>query len=92
MMSISPQLGQPTLPMLVPSIQNAGHSPFATASFMRASIRPNWVENLPLVSMRAEVHRPPASRLARITRLPLPFMNALGLAELHGAALEPAAQ
>jgi hypothetical protein len=82
---ISPQLGQPAVLMLVPSIQNAGHSPLAATSRMRASIRPYWAWSLPLVCMRVEVQVSAASLRARMTRLPLPFMNTLGLAALHGA-------
>ena len=39
-MSISPQPGQPTWPMLLPSAQNAGQSPAPAGTLMRASIRP----------------------------------------------------
>ncbi len=92
MMSISPHDGHPTSPMLVPSIQKAGHSPVAGTRRMRASMRPYWAENLPRVSMRVDVQVPAASRRARMTRLPLPFMNAFGLAALHGGVFEPAAQ
>jgi hypothetical protein len=38
--SISPLLGHPTLPMSLPSIQNAGHRPCPRGTFSRASNRP----------------------------------------------------
>jgi hypothetical protein len=40
MMSISPHCGQPTLVMLVPSIQNAGQIPWPNGRRMRDSIVP----------------------------------------------------
>src|SRR6187455_1757325 len=40
MMSISPQPGHGTLPMLEPSIQNAGHRPCPFGPCMRPSMRP----------------------------------------------------
>jgi hypothetical protein len=42
--------------------------------------------------MRVDVHVPAASLRARMTRLPLPFMNTFGLAALHGGVFDPAAQ
>jgi hypothetical protein len=42
--------------------------------------------------MRVDVQVPAASLRARMTRLPPPFMKTLGLAELQGAAIDPAAQ
>jgi hypothetical protein len=51
MMSISPQAGQLTWSMLVPSVQNAGHEPFPVGIWARISIRP-WVQlALPLVQL-----------------------------------------
>jgi hypothetical protein len=56
MMSISPQPGQPAVPMSAPSIQNAGQRPCPRGTWMRASTRP-WVKsNLPRVTRRAEVY------------------------------------
>jgi hypothetical protein len=37
MTSISPQSGQPTVPMSSPSIQNAGHMPWPRDIFRRTS-------------------------------------------------------
>lgn len=81
MMSISPLLGQPTLPRSLPSIQKAGQMPWPRGILMRASKRPYaWVKVLAVFS-RAEVywHCPyqqprPASVFFRavMTRLPWP--------------------
>ncbi len=54
--SISPELGQPTEPMSVPSIQNAGHMPCPRGIFIRASTCPYCALNLPEVFIRAEVY------------------------------------
>src|SRR2546430_1604436 len=84
--SISPLFGQPTEPMLSPSIQNAGHIPCPRGILMLASNRPYACVNRPLVSSRAEGYwqlpyqQPyPAgfSRRAVITRWPLPSSAAL---------------
>src|SRR5215471_15421573 len=91
MMSCSPHCGQPTLEIFAPSIQNAGHRPSPTGSFIRASMRPNWNCCRPWVFMRPEVQFPLES-LALITRLLLPSWKMFGLAELQGAAFEPGAQ
>ena len=56
MMSISPLFGQPTLPMLSPSAQNAGQMPCPRGILMLASMCPYCWLNLPLVSSRAEVY------------------------------------
>src|SRR6266481_6348616 len=74
MMSISPDCGQPTVEILLPSIQNAGHNPVADGSFMRASMRPYWkvAAEIPCVFRRAEVHVPLAVLMALITRFPFP--------------------
>ena len=56
MMSISPHDGQLTLPMLAPSIQNAGQMPCPSGIWMRASKRPYFCENFPLLSRRALVY------------------------------------
>ena len=40
MMSISPQVGQPTWSMFVPSIQMAGQVPLPVGSLARTSTRP----------------------------------------------------
>lgn len=56
MMSISPELGQPTCPMSLPSIQKAGHMPCPRGTLSRASTRPYVVVNLPAVLRRAEVY------------------------------------
>src|SRR5687768_2629575 len=86
MMSISPLVGQPTLPMLLPSIQNAGHRPCPRGTRRRASNRPYACVNVADVSMRAEVywhepyqHEKPDgfSRRAVMTRLPAPSCAAL---------------
>ncbi len=56
MMSSSPQAGQPTVPMSLPSIQNAGQMPCVCGSFSRASMRPYWKVRLPEVFMRDDVY------------------------------------
>ncbi|CAM5226550.1 hypothetical protein SGLAM104S_06281 [Streptomyces glaucescens] len=56
MTSISPELGQPTWPRSVPSIQNAGHMPCPRGIFIRASTCPYWALNFPAVFSRAEVY------------------------------------
>src|SRR5215472_9242505 len=88
MMSISPDCGQPTEEMLLPSIQNAGQSPVANGSFMRASILPYWklAVGMPLVFRRAEVQVPLAVLIALITRFPFPSWKAFGLLPSHGGA------
>ena len=55
MMSISPEAGQPTWVMLLPSIQNAGQVPIDEGIAMRASMRPYFQLLRPCVFMRAEV-------------------------------------
>ena len=55
MMSISPQAGQPALPMSLPSIQNAGQMPWPYGTLMRASKRPYGCSNVPCVFSRADV-------------------------------------
>ena len=55
MMSISPEAGQPTEVMLLPSIQKAGHMPELDGALMRASTRPYLKVARPCVVMRAEV-------------------------------------
>src|SRR6266850_6848980 len=80
--SISPHLGQPTLLISLPSIQNAGHIPCPEGILMRASNRPYACLKLPTVFMRAELywHRPYQHRFLRgrvslmavITRFPFP--------------------
>lgn len=60
MTSISPEFGQPTWPMSLPSIQNAGHIPWPRGTLSLASTCPYaWVKR-PAVLSRAEVysHRP----------------------------------
>ena len=56
MTSISPEFGQPTWPMSLPSIQKAGHMPWPRGIFILASTRPYVVVNLPAVFSRAEVY------------------------------------
>jgi hypothetical protein len=73
MMSISPHEGQPTVLMLLPSIQKAGQIPCPSGALMRAStqvLMPN--DCLPCVFMRAEVYAlpPKFSRRASITNIP----------------------
>src|SRR6185312_220813 len=87
MTSISPQLGQFTLSMLAPIIQNAGQIPCPSGIWMRASKRPYFCENLPLLNRRALVYLQgpfdgyeqvcdeAPSVVAVMTRLP-PFMTA----------------
>src|SRR5216684_3533942 len=48
-MSISPQSGQSTVPMLLPSIQKAGHIPCPRGILIRASKRPYFCSNNPRV-------------------------------------------
>ena len=60
MMSISPQVGQPTLEMLSPSIQNAGHTEFAPvpelpATLMHACICPYSQLVPPVVESLVEI-------------------------------------
>ena len=55
MMSVSPDAGQPTLEMLLPSIHQPGHVPCVAGSLMRASMRPYFQACVPCVFMRAEV-------------------------------------
>ena len=55
MMSISPQVGHPTVPISLPNIQKAGHIPCPYEILMRASKRPYCCSNLPEVFIRAEV-------------------------------------
>ena len=55
MMSISPHRGQPTVAMLLPSIQKAGQIPWPNGSLMRASMRPYCTVNQSCVFSRAEV-------------------------------------
>ena len=55
MMSISPQVGQPTWSMFVPSIQMAGQVPLPVGSFARTSTRPYRNSKRPRVLMLAEV-------------------------------------
>ncbi len=55
MMSISPQVGQPTWPMFVPSIQMAGHVPLPVGSLARTSTRPYRNSKRPRVTTRADV-------------------------------------
>src|SRR5215469_1081988 len=81
-MSCSPQAGQETVGMFVPSIQKAGQSPLPTVSFIRASMRPYWNCCSPCVFIRVEVHAPFRLR-ARITRFPFPSMKTFGLEESH---------
>jgi hypothetical protein len=80
MISTSPQFGQPTVPIFSPSIQKAGQMPFPNGSLILASILPYCqlrsavcvdAPGLP-VWRRADVYWPEASRIARMTRLPLP--------------------
>src|SRR6185369_5662386 len=73
MMSISPHEGQPTVLMLLPSIQNAGQIPCPSGASMRASthvLMPN--DCLPCVFIRADVYAlpPKFSRRASITSIP----------------------
>src|SRR5688500_5704311 len=77
MMSSSPQLGQPAVPIFDPSIQNAGHSPLPEGSAIRASIRPYRISRLPCVLRRVEVywqvpyhHEPVVVRRAVRVRMP----------------------
>src|SRR6266576_5700462 len=55
MTSTSPQFGQPAVPMLSPSIQNAGQIPCPNGILIRASNRPKVWVNLFLVSNLPEV-------------------------------------
>src|SRR5262245_29824774 len=56
MMSISPHVGQPTVPMFDPMDQNAGHSPLPAGRAIRASIRPWRNCRLPAVFRRDDVY------------------------------------
>ena len=56
MMSISPLVGQPAEPMLLPSIQNAGQMPWPRGILMRASNRPYVCVKVAAVSSRADVY------------------------------------
>src|SRR6187402_1197917 len=91
MMSISPELGQLTDEMLLPSIQKAGQTPWfpaLTGRVIPASMRPYWVPKrmvellLPAVVDSRPVVTPlgaPAAARATIARLPLPSRKTLGL-------------
>lgn len=81
-------MGHPTSPMLLPSIQNAGHMPWPRGSFIRVSTCPYVVVKRPEVFSRAEVywqlpyqHWYPAgfSLRAVMTRWPWPSRAALRL-------------
>ena len=56
MMSISPHVGQPAVPMSSPSIQNAGQRPCPAGILIRASNRPYFCVNLSWVWRRADVY------------------------------------
>jgi hypothetical protein len=70
--SISPHSGQPTASMSVPSIQNAGHTPWPAGTRMRASTRPWRTVTAPFVINRAEVIVPSGSCRAVTASRPLP--------------------
>src|SRR5689334_13375666 len=55
-MSISPQVGQPTVSMSLPNIQNAGQTPCPRGILIRASKRPYLRSNFPFVINLAEVY------------------------------------
>jgi MoxR-like ATPase len=54
-MSSSPEAGQPSVAMLLPSIQNAGQKPWASGTRIFASMRPYRMLNIPSDFRRAEV-------------------------------------
>jgi hypothetical protein len=54
-MSISPQAGQPTVEILFPNVQIAGHVPTPAGSFALISALPYLKENLSFDNNLAEV-------------------------------------
>jgi hypothetical protein len=56
MMSSSPDLGHPTVPKSLPSIQKAGQSPWPLGILIRASTRPGAALIFPRVVILAEVY------------------------------------
>src|SRR4051794_19029452 len=67
MTSISPQAGQFTVVMLVPSIQRAGQYPRPCGSLARHSMRPYFFQNSPCVFIRADVYGTPPIDSCRAT-------------------------
>eukprot|EP00964_Phaeocystis_antarctica_P063545 scaffold38150_cov65-Phaeocystis_antarctica.AAC.7 len=70
MMSISPQVGQETSPISLPSVQKAGHVPSTPGTLSRASQRPYAASTLPCVVSRPEVMRPSLSLRAVMCSIP----------------------